>query len=64
MVCEGRRIQRIEDVFDDGAKQALTKAILRNVMAGDWQRGDMRLVSDHPDIDGLILAIPPEVAAA
>ncbi|MCH8968603.1 MAG: hypothetical protein IIA66_05740 [Planctomycetes bacterium] len=57
-------MQPTEDVFGEAGKRALILAILRNVIRGDYQRGNFRLESDHPDIDGTEFAIPPEVAAA
>ena len=64
MVCEARQMQPIEDVFGESAKSAVILAILRNVIRGDYLRGNFRLESDHPDIDGTEFEIPPEVAAA
>ena len=58
MVCEGRRMQRIEDT-----KKAFVAASLRNILRGDYKRGDMCLESNHPDMDGTEFEIPPEVAA-
>ena len=59
MASEGERLQAIED-----AKNAFVAAILRNILRGDYLRGNFRLESDHPDIDGTEFEIPPEVAAA
>ena len=59
MASEGERLRPIED-----AKLAFVAAILRNVLRGDYKRGNFRLESDHPDIDGTEFEIPPEVAAA
>ena len=55
-------MQPIEDVFGEAAKSAVILAILRNVIRGDYKRGNFRLESDHPDIDGTEFEIPPEVA--
>ena len=64
MVCEGRQMQPVEDVFDEHTKRALYAAILRKIVSGDLDRGDMQLESGNPAIDGMTLVIPPEVAAA
>ncbi|MCH8853032.1 MAG: hypothetical protein IID41_10325 [Planctomycetes bacterium] len=64
MAREGERIRRIEDVLDEAARTALILAIFRNMLRGDYKRGNFRLESDHPDIDGTEFEIPPEVAAA
>ena len=63
MVCEGRRMHPIEDVFDERTKRAFYVAILRKIVSGDLDRGDMQLESDNPAIDGMTLVIPAEVAA-
>ena len=64
MVCQGERARRIEDVLDEAARRALLLAVFRNMLRGDYKRGNFKLESDHPDIDGTEFEIPPEVAAA
>ena len=59
MVCEAERTRPLTDV-----ERALLAAIQRNILRGDYLRGNFRLESDHPDIDGTEFVIPPEVAAA